>query len=261
MSELLVVIRSNRERTVDWCRGLAVAQWPEEHVRLLGVAPFLSAVQETFALGVRSGAAWLLALDADVLLFPGAVEYMLRVARCYGHDDLVRIDFTVLDKFRGRTCAGAHLYNNRWSQRLLEFLRTDPEAGQRLRPESDNLEAFCRPRGLVYRTVFPMHAVGLHDHAQYHADLLHKYRTRKARCAVDGDLESVARRLEAGAARHVRDADWAVARHAFASSGREDAAKALRSLNIMEKGPITREERQELEQRLHECSLPGKTCA
>jgi hypothetical protein len=226
---------------VDICYKIVRNQIHDEHIDVISVSPFFEAVRETFALGMTSKSKWLLALDADVLFFPKALDYIENVAEEHHSKDLFRIDFKVSDKFRGEVCAGAHLYLNKWSEQILAHLENDPGAGRKLRLESDNVVSFCRAKALDYHQVEPEYAVGWHDHFQYYSDIFLKYRRRYGRCLVDRNLDNVEESIKKKNTENKNDIDFRMALEGLRAerdSNNEKPEVVMRRLGITEKSAL-----------------------
>jgi len=210
ISDLFIVVRTNNERTVEACKTILMEQAQPNNVAVIREKPFFSAVRKTFELGAESGTRWLLALDADILLFPRALDTICREAKTKMTDSVFRIDFPLMDKFRGKVC-GTHLYNNRYSAQFVEHVDGDSEAPHYLRTESDNVVRFCKPLGLDFHRIVPDDVVGMHDYHQFYAQIFNKFTARYQRCLVDNDLDKVRASIERGQSSAPEDKDFAVA--------------------------------------------------
>lgn len=167
MDDVVVVIRKNEERTSQVCQQIVAQQVPEKQIHIISEKPFHRAVEETLKAGIHSGR-WLIAVDADVLLFPETIAQMVSRANAI-KKDFFFYQGAILDKFfLGYRPAGPHLYNCKHMLRALEH-----KAGfeNDMRPES-----FVRSRmvkeGLAFvqdKTVF-----GLHDFEQSYSDIYKK---------------------------------------------------------------------------------------
>jgi len=256
VNDLLIVIRTCKERTKDLAAEVAARQaaapapGTSMEMTVIEERPFLRAVRRTFALGVESPTRWLLALDCDVLLFPGALDHVVSVAEAWMGPEVFRIDFPVLDKFRGPICAGAHLYDNARSAAMLAHLDAADQTTCALRPESDNVVGYCRQADLDYYRIHPRDPLGLHDHGQYLADLARKYAARYHRGLVDGDLETVETALLGLMRDHPGDPDYAAALAGLhAAREKRDPVQSALAL-APEKGPLGPDETRDLETEL-----------
>ncbi len=238
-SNIFIVIRRNQERTFGLCSFLSSCQIENNQIVSICEKPFFNAVKKTFEIGLDSTKCYLLGMDADVLLFPDALEYMIYETQNYGAGkDWFRIDFSVYDKFRGRVTAGAHLYNNKYSGNFYNFLNTSGR-GDVLRPEYDNVKAFCESRKLEYRHI-PHYIVGKHDYFQYYRDIYRKYHLREKRSHLDKNTDLVLKNLRQMRISFLDDYDYAVALKAFEESyeGIPPCEDVCAALGIQEKQPI-----------------------
>jgi hypothetical protein len=217
------------------------AQFPQSQCDVICEKPFSAAVRRTFEIGAAYEGRYLIALDADILLFPDAVEYMLYEVERYDKGAWFRIDFPIYDKFRGRT-TGVHFYNNRYSRDFLLYLQNSGKEGV-VRPEYDNLKAFCARTGLGYSYI-PHYIVGKHDYFQYYRDIYRKYYMREPRCRVDGSSEHMLLTLQQLKRSYIDDFDYVVALQGFEDS-RDDLPETgdiCSQEGIREKGSITHED-------------------
>lgn len=167
MNDVVVVIRKNNERTYEVCRMIIEQRVPENQIYTIEEKPFYRAVEETLKMGIHSSQ-WLIAVDADVLLFPETISQMVSKANAI-KKDFFFYQGAVLDKFFfGYRPAGPHLYNCKHIPRALEL-----KAGfeNDLRPES-----FVRSRMEKdgYRFVQEEVDFGLHDFEQSYSDIYKK---------------------------------------------------------------------------------------
>jgi hypothetical protein len=163
-----VVIRTVGERTTEFCTEAVASQVGKDAVAVVNEVPFARAVRRTFEIGYASGKAWTLAIDADVLVFPHAVETFLwqgeRMPKRF-----FSLDCQVIDKiFGGPRAAGIHLYRTSLLSRAIDLI---DEKTQTHRPES-------HIREVMWRAGFPTRwhrvVVGLHDFEQYRKDYYRK---------------------------------------------------------------------------------------
>ena len=253
------MIRTNRERTADVCCEIAQKQMCGDLLDIICVRPFFAAVRKTFALGAFSKSRWLLAIDADVLLYREALSYIKDVARYYDSKELFRIDFKVDDKFRGAVCAGVHLYKNAWSEEMFFQLENDPNAGDRLREESDNVVMFCRSNLLDYHLVKPDYAVGWHDCFQFYRDIIRKYRRRYQRCLVDQNLEKVEESIKKKRSRDKNDLDYSMALIGLRSATKQKgdtSDRIMARLRLSEKPPLSKSGKGKILDALSDVSPP-----
>ena len=177
--EFFVVIRSAQERSLPLCVNAVQAQ--TGNFTAIEEYPFLNAVRKTFELGAQQEHPFLLALDADVILYPNALDTILEDARVFLREEplLLCLDFQVKDKFRGRVLAGGHLYVNKYAKELASHFERLADDPLQSRPERSNLLAFANARYLLI--VNNSREVGLHDYEQYYNHLYVKYYRRAIR--------------------------------------------------------------------------------
>jgi hypothetical protein len=177
--ELLVVVRTVKERSLPLCIDAVRSQ--TDHYVVIEEYPHLTAVKKTFALGVEKRTPFLLALDADVILYPDALKSILQEAKegLTAYPNMVCMDCRVTDKFRGATVAGCHIYAGQYLKDIVshfsnvEYSRFSPS------PESSNILALARKRSL--ELFANTKEVGLHDYEQFYNHLYIKYYRRAIR--------------------------------------------------------------------------------
>ena len=240
---VLVVIRTCSERTVELCRTIVAQQIPAERVIAIEEKPFFNAVVKMYELGAASDADYLIGLDADLLLYPGAIPYMVEYASRTMTDQVFVINFPIICKFFGYRL-GVHFYNNHHSARFLEHVAADPNAPHYLKKESDNIRRFAARHNLDIDGVRPPYALALHDYYQYHGDLFNKYTMRYERCLDNPEsMKNIYELLEKRMAAHPEDMDYKVAHGGLESArqGQLDAATYLKELGLAEKEPLSAE--------------------
>src|SRR5690625_6284930 len=76
----LVAIRSADERTVEACFEIVKSQADGAPVHLVSEVRFKKALEECFRLAIKSRKQWLMTVDADMILLPGAIHVFVREA-------------------------------------------------------------------------------------------------------------------------------------------------------------------------------------
>src|SRR5690625_751657 len=76
----LVAIRSADERTVEACFEIVKSQADGAPVHLVSEVPFKKALEECFRIAINSEKRWLITVDADMILLPGAIHLLVREA-------------------------------------------------------------------------------------------------------------------------------------------------------------------------------------
>lgn len=150
--EVIAVVRTHGERTAGECIRRVREQVAE--VRVLDIAPFSDAVRECFRIG--RAAKWLLTVDGDVLLNPGAADRLIAQARKMKGWQVVGV---VHDKLADRErMAGVRLYRGSSLQDVLPHVS----------------DTQVRPEGALARLFggweMSERVVGLHDHEQWRRD-------------------------------------------------------------------------------------------
>lgn len=166
--DVTVVIRATEERTLDLCRALMEKQAGAENVFVIKVSPFSEAVRKTFEIGLERGKTWTVAIDADVLPFPDALEIGMRQAANMG-DGLYCYQGKFHDKIFGDyRNGGVKFFNTRLLDQALESLGAVKE---HVRPESRTYRQMAQ-RG--YLTFSDKRVLCLHDHEQSYRDYFRK---------------------------------------------------------------------------------------
>jgi hypothetical protein len=166
--DLIVVIRSASERTLDACKALLFKQFPHECVYLLNERPLEAALRKTYEIGIGTHADWLITLDADVLLREGAVS-MLRTEAETLPKHYFQLEGLVHDKLTGLfRKAGYRIYRTKY---LKDGLRKIPKNGTEIRPEFATLQ---RMAALGYPSLEINMVFGIHDYEQFYRDIYRK---------------------------------------------------------------------------------------
>ena len=169
LEKLTVIIRSVGERTEKLCYELTLAQnVSPESIFVVRESPFSKAMQASFQIGLERECPWTFCIDADVLLQPGSIEKMLRIAEVQ-EKNVCEIQGYILDKFFGgpRT-AGNHLYRTSHLEKVIKNIPTD---GTDIRPEYYTLQTM---KNQGYPWVVVPYLVGIHDFEQYYRDIFRK---------------------------------------------------------------------------------------
>jgi hypothetical protein len=162
---LALVIRAAGERTEGACLHYVRRYAPKgAPIRVIREAPFVSALRATYDAGIESGADYLMTVDADVVLLPGAVETFMRDVE--KRPDLVeRHAFCHCALMRAERQVGPRLYRVRDLPALRKHI-----ADNHVRPESQTLLPYRRREQCgVIKAI-----VGLHDFGQWRRDLYRK---------------------------------------------------------------------------------------
>ncbi len=258
--DLIIVIRTNRERTVDLCKSICLDVMPDKNIFVISESPFIKAVVRTFEIASLYPAEYVIGLDADIILFPDAIDYMLYEAEKMSSKSFFRIDFPIYDKFRGRV-TGVHFYNNRYSESFLEFLLKNSSDGF-IRPEYNNVKKFCEENNLSYQNI-PHYIVGKHDYFQYYKDLYRKYLLRAKRSVYDKNADELRNNIKLFMERFIDDYDYIVVMNAFDDGIKGNIFKEdiCQYLGIKEKSRLTDDEIRIIKNNIKNNKIMKKVCS
>jgi hypothetical protein len=167
-NNITVVIRSVGERTEELCREIIGTQIAQQKIFLVREKPFACAVQRTFQIGIEQGRRWTLAVDADTLLLPGAIQYLCEYAVTQ-EADFFKAQGLIIDKFLSNPRpAGPHLYCTAHLPAALSYI---PECFEDLRPETFILKKMEEQGFPVMKADI---VIGFHDFEQYYCDIFRK---------------------------------------------------------------------------------------
>lgn len=169
LNNVIVVIRSVKERTEQLCLKYVLREVIEENVYLIHEKPFRKAVIKNFQIGIENELKWTLAIDADVLLKENAIKEMIFEAEKLSNKYFL-YQGLIFDRFFNQfKSGGPHLYRTKMLNDLIHFV---PKDGESLRPESDSFH------GLVNRDYHYFNDnkfYGLHDFEQNYFDIYRKF--------------------------------------------------------------------------------------
>lgn len=190
-SELTLVVRAAGERTEAACVDLFGGQLPSpDQLVVLRERPFAKAVIRCFEEGVLAGRPYLIAVDADILPLPDAVERAREICGKMAPDAFCATPLFLCRTVGGFAMRGLHCYR---ANLLPEALSLLPDLPSDLRPESrfhDAMKARGHPRE-VYAKV-----LGLHEYEQ---SFRHIYLKSMLRARKDPYAEQIRSRLQARA--------------------------------------------------------------
>ena len=169
ISDVSVIIRSAGERTEKICYELIADQnVPVDSIFKIREVPFSKALLKSFEIGKDQNKKWTFCVDADVLLRPGSIQEMIRLADAQSQK-VCQVQGYMLDKFFGGVRkGGVHVYRTS----LLENVKGKvPKEGVNIRPESFALKQMADEG---YPTKVVPYIVGLHDFEQYNYDIYRK---------------------------------------------------------------------------------------
>jgi hypothetical protein len=167
--DVLVVIRSAGERTVQACRSQLLAQGMEETaVEVVEEVPFSEALRTAFSLGIARNRKYTFCVDADLLLRPGAIQHMYEAFEAQPAS-VCQVQGLIMDKFfGGHRAGGVHVYRTALLPKVMACI---PPEGVDLRPETHALQQMA---ALGHPWVQVEYIVGTHDDEQWARDIYRK---------------------------------------------------------------------------------------
>ncbi len=167
-NDVTVVIRYVGESSLATLKNQVCKEISINNVFVIEEKPFSKAVDTTFRIGIEQNKKWTLALDADLILIPGALKQIIRSASKYT-SDLYVYQGCVLDKFKCSVRQGGpHLYRTKNLLKARDLLRQSPE---NLRPES---QLYNKMQNLNYQVIIERKIFALHDFFQTPEDMYRK---------------------------------------------------------------------------------------
>lgn len=187
--DCVVVIRAAGERTESACVRIVADQMcvlggdPSTRLHVVHERPFSMALKRTYELGIASGAAWVIAMDADVLLLQDGLSRVLEALASMEPTGFTITPLVLCRFFHGYCFRGLHLYPGRLLPQALALMDSCG-AHQNVRPETTVVQAMERAGYRIQATTLP---VGVHDFEQAYHHIYLKMRMRGRReCADDG---------------------------------------------------------------------------
>jgi hypothetical protein len=167
-SDYIVVIRSSNERTEALCKKIVQKEAFGRQVVMVHEKPFKKALEKGFQLAIEAGTKWLITVDADMLVLPGAFKELHRQAESMP-EQYFQLQGRIMDKISGEIRkAGPRIYR---VSLLSEALRLSETYEDSIRPEAlivGNMGKTGHPsRYISYVTC-------LHDYEQFYKDLYRK---------------------------------------------------------------------------------------
>jgi hypothetical protein len=165
---IIVVIRTAGERTLEACKAFVLKQIPMESVWVVDERPFEAALRKSYEIGIESSADWLMTVDADIFLREGAVSEVLSATDGLP-EHFFQFEGHVYDKLTGMyRKAGHRMYRTKYLKTALQQI---PAENTEIRPEYmtlQRMEAMGFP-SMEIETVF-----GVHDYEQFYRDIYRK---------------------------------------------------------------------------------------
>lgn len=163
-----VVVRATQERTLELCRQLVEREVGSDEVVVLKTSPHWRMVQKTFETGLARRTKWTIAIDADVLPFPNAIQTGIRRAASLG-ENLYCYTARFKDKVFGEYRSGGIRFYN--TQLLPEAINALEETKTNVRSESSIYKRMARNGYITYTD---NEVLALHDYEQSYADYFRK---------------------------------------------------------------------------------------
>lgn len=166
MNDAIAVIRSVGERTETVCQRLLAEQLPDTEIVVIHETPFEKALRRCFDIGIESGKTWLIAVDADHVLLPGAMRALGRAAErscAFQLQGKFRCKFSLTERD-----GGPRFY--RVSTLHMAKKNLAP-VGAELRPESSMLMRMVKQGHHIEKVPS---VTSLHDHEQWYSDIYRK---------------------------------------------------------------------------------------
>lgn len=168
INDVTVVIRYAGESTLTVLKNQVCKEISEKNIFVIEERPFSKAVDTTFSIGLEQNKKWTLALDADLILIPGALKNILYSASKYP-SNLYVFQGYILDKFKCSVRQGGpHLYLTENLSIARDLLRQSPES---LRPES---QLYHKMQNLNHQVIIEKKIFALHDFFQKPEDMYRK---------------------------------------------------------------------------------------
>ena len=168
LENVTVVIRYAGEATLQSLKNQVSQEVDKKNIFVIEEKPFSKAVEKTFSIGISNDKKWTLALDADLLLLPNAVEKLLHSGSKFS-DKLYVYQANILDWFKeGLKYGGPHLYKTCNLKEALSFVEQNEN---NLRPESAIYRSMT---AIGYEVVVEDKIFAIHDFYQSLKDIYRK---------------------------------------------------------------------------------------
>lgn len=179
---LIAIVRTNGERTKDLAAKLVSEQVETE---VIAVRPFTEAVKRCFDIALEAKADWLLTVDGDILVKPGAVDRMVELAGEMGKGVFHFYGQIRCKLYMDTRQAGIRMY------RVQDLPKLRSHIIDAIRVESAMLKSYAAQTGLSIVQVNDF--FGLHDYEQWHRDIYRKasvHAVKHARWAKQGIVKA-----------------------------------------------------------------------
>ncbi len=164
--EVLIVIRSVKERTLDLCISLLEEERNENNIFVINEFPFSKALYSSMEAGIKANKKWTMVIDADVLIAKGVLTKFLKIANTQ-NEKVFTIQSSMLDKyFGGVRVGGIKFYRTSFIPEALKYISVDEN-----RPETHMIKSMHKNGYYNYITDV---VCGIHDFEQYFEDIFRK---------------------------------------------------------------------------------------
>jgi len=171
VSELEFVVRTVGERTEEVCVELVNRQKSEnEKLHVLRENTHAKAVESTISVGLESGADWLVAIDADMLLTDGSIKSIRNEIQACS-DSIAVIHPAVVDKMYRMRRWGLTVYRKAALEELNKMFQ-EIKLRQNTKIESAAIKALGENK--QRQVYFSREVAAVHDFYQYYKDLYRK---------------------------------------------------------------------------------------
>jgi len=199
ISDFIVTIRASGERTENICREIVEQQGNGAEIVMIRENPFKKALETCFREAIRSGKKWLITVDADMMLLPGALQLLYQEAEKMPQNYL-QLQGRIFDKITAsERKAGPRIYRVSLLQDVLDLSKT---LDNHIRPES-RLIKLTGEKGYPSRYI-PV-VLCVHDFEQSYRDVY-----RKAYVHANKHSEFLGSIVKNASEKHQNDADYKV---------------------------------------------------
>lgn len=167
-SDYIVVIRSSNERTEALCQKIVQKEAEGQQVVTIHEKPFKKALEKGFRIAIDAETKWLITVDADMLILPGAFKVLREEAEKMP-EHYLQLQGRILDKISGKIRkAGPRIYRVALLEEALELSRNYTDS---IRPEALIVGSMGK-KG--HHSRYIDFVTCLHDYEQYYKDLYRK---------------------------------------------------------------------------------------
>lgn len=167
-ADYTVVIRSSRERTENLCYDILCRVFKQSNIIVINEHPFYRAVKKTLEIGLDYTNAYLITMDADVLVESKKLQEFIKIAEQF-ECQFYQIQSSLFDKFfYSARHGGPRITPRKYLELALKCIDNIKEYG---RPES-RLTAIMSEKGYLVKNYEKV--LGIHDFEQSYFDIYRK---------------------------------------------------------------------------------------